>query len=92
MTIVLSFVLATMVTVGGTSHGPARGIRNSGFYRIISFFPYMIPAIIIGIMWSQMFDPCAGLLNGILSSSGSTSSTATPGSVTRAPPCRCRCS
>ena len=66
VTVVLSFVLATMVTVGGTSHGQARGIRNSNFYRVISFFPYTIPAIIIGILWSQMFDPSAGLLNGIL--------------------------
>ena len=70
VTVVLSFVLATMVTVGGTTHGAARGIRNSGFYRVISFFPYTIPAIIIGILWSQMFDPSAGLLNGILTELG----------------------
>ena len=70
VTVVLSFVLATMVTVGGTTHGAARGIRNSNFYRVISFFPYTIPAIIIGILWSQMFDPSAGLLNGILTKLG----------------------
>ena len=70
VTVVLSFVLATMVTVGGTTHGAARGIRNSNFYRVISFFPYTIPAIIIGILWSQMFDPSAGLLNGVLTKLG----------------------
>ena len=70
VTVVLSFVLATMVTVGGTTHGAARGIRNSNFYRVISFFPYTIPAIVIGILWSQMFDPSAGLLNGILTKLG----------------------
>jgi N-acetylglucosamine transport system permease protein len=70
VTVVLSFVLATMVTVGGTSHGAARGIRNSNFYRVISFFPYTIPAIIIGLLWGQMFDPSSGLLNGVLTKLG----------------------
>ena len=70
VTVVLSFLLATMVTVGGTTHGAARGIRASNFYRVISFFPYTIPAIIIGILWSQMFDPSAGLVNGILTKLG----------------------
>ncbi|GHD41407.1 sugar ABC transporter permease [Mycetocola manganoxydans] len=65
ITIVLSLILATMVTVGGPSHGPIRGLRNSSFYRVVSFFPYVIPAIIIGILWSQIYTP-GGLLNGIL--------------------------
>lgn len=70
VTIVLSFALATMVTVGGSSHGAVRGLRNSGFYRVVSFFPYTVPAIIIGILWTQMYDPSAGLINGILTGIG----------------------
>ena len=70
VTVVLSFVLATMVTVGGTTQGAARGIGHSNFYRVISFFPYTIPAIIIGLLWGQMFDPSAGLLNGVLTKVG----------------------
>ena len=70
VTIVLSLALATMVTIGGSSHGAVRGLRNSSFYRVVSFFPYTIPAIIIGILWSQMFDPSAGLLNGVLTKLG----------------------
>jgi N-acetylglucosamine transport system permease protein len=65
VTIVLALALATLVTVGGPSHGPIRGLRNSSFYRVVSFFPYVIPAIIIGILWSQIYNP-AGLLNGLL--------------------------
>ncbi|RLQ82838.1 carbohydrate ABC transporter permease [Mycetocola zhadangensis] len=65
VTIVLALALASLVTVGGPSHGPIRGLRNSSFYRVVSFFPYVIPAIIIGILWSQIYDP-AGLLNGLL--------------------------
>ena len=70
VTVVLSFALATMVTVGGSSHGNVRGLRGSSFYRVISFFPYTVPAIIIGLIWAQMYDPSSGLLNGILTGIG----------------------
>src|SRR5664280_3551928 len=46
--IVLSLALATLVTVGGSGTGQIRGIKGAGFYRIISFFPYAVPAIAIG--------------------------------------------
>ncbi|GAA4048992.1 sugar ABC transporter permease [Arthrobacter methylotrophus] len=70
ITIILSLVLATLVTVGGGSRGQIKGLRNSSFYRVVSFFPYTIPAIAIGIMWGQIYDPSGGLLNGILTSLG----------------------
>jgi N-acetylglucosamine transport system permease protein len=70
VTVVLSFALATMVTVGGASHGAARGLRFSSFYRVISFFPYTIPAIVIGLIWGQTYDPSNGLLNGLLTGIG----------------------
>lgn len=70
VTIVLSLVLASLVTVGGSSHGQVRGLRNSSFYRVVSFFPYVIPAIAIGIMWSQIYDPSNGILNGVLTAVG----------------------
>ena len=37
--------------------GGIRGLRNSGFYRVVSFFPYTVPAIVIGIIWAQIYDP-----------------------------------
>lgn len=70
VTIVLAFILASLLTVSGSSRGQTRGLKASGFYRTTSFFPYVIPAIIIGIMWSQIYDPSNGLLNGILTSIG----------------------
>jgi N-acetylglucosamine transport system permease protein len=70
VTIVLAFTLATMITVGGSSGGAVRGLRYASFYRIISFFPYAIPAIIIGLLWAQLFDPSSGLLNGLLTKLG----------------------
>lgn len=70
VTVVLSLILASLVTVGGSSHGNVRGLRNSSFYRVISFFPYVIPGIIVGIMWKQILDPSNGLVNGVLTGVG----------------------
>jgi N-acetylglucosamine transport system permease protein len=36
----------------------------------VSFFPYTIPAIVIGLIWSQMFDPSSGLINAVLTRIG----------------------
>ena len=69
VTLTLSFALASLLTVGGTMKGQTRGLKASGFYRTVSFFPYVIPAIVIAIMWNQIYDPSNGLLNGILTGS-----------------------
>jgi N-acetylglucosamine transport system permease protein len=70
VTIVLALAIATVVTVGGPSRGNIRGIRASGFYRVVSFFPYCVPAIVIGLIWAQVYDPSAGLLNATLTKLG----------------------
>lgn len=70
VTIVIALIIASVVTVGGPSKGNVRGIRGAGFYRTVSFFPYCIPAIVIGLIWAQVYDPSSGLLNGFLTSIG----------------------
>lgn len=70
VTISIALAFATMMTIGGSSQGQLRGIRNSSFYRVVSFFPYVIPAIVIGLIWSQIFGPSSGLLNGVLTRVG----------------------
>lgn len=70
ITVILSLILATLVTIGGSSRGQISGLKGAGFYRVISFFPYVVPAVVIGIIWSQIFNPSNGLLNGILTSIG----------------------
>ena len=70
ITLLAAFVIACIVTVGGPSTGQVRGLKGSGFYRVISFFPYAVPAIIIGLIWSQVYDPTRGLLNGVLTDLG----------------------
>ncbi len=70
VTIVLALTVASLVTVGGPNRGNVRGIGGSNFYRVVSFFPYCIPAIVIGLIWAQVYDPNAGALNGILTAIG----------------------
>jgi N-acetylglucosamine transport system permease protein len=70
VTIVLALAIATVVTVGGPTRGNIRGIRGAGFYRVVSFFPYTVPAIVIGLIWAQVYDPSAGILNASLTKVG----------------------
>lgn len=70
VTIVVALVIASVVTVAGPSKGQIRGVGGSGFYRTVSFFPYCIPAIVIGLIWAEVYDPSSGLLNGFLTAIG----------------------
>ncbi|HEY9292479.1 MAG TPA: sugar ABC transporter permease [Microlunatus sp.] len=70
ITLLLAFVLATLVTVGGSSTGQVAGLKRSNLYRIVSFFPYVIPAIVIGLIWAQVFTPTTGLLDAVLDGIG----------------------
>jgi N-acetylglucosamine transport system permease protein len=70
VTIVLALAIAMVVTVGGPTRGRIRGIGGSGFYRVVSFFPYAVPAIVIGLIWAQVYDPSAGILNASLTKVG----------------------
>lgn len=69
-TITIALIFASLVTVAGSNRGSVRGLNNSGFYRIVSFFPYVIPAVVIGLIWAQIYDPSSGLLNGVLTKLG----------------------
>lgn len=69
-TLGLAYALACVVTFGGRSVGTVQGIAGSRFYSTVSFFPYVIPAIVIALMWNQIYDPGAGLLNGLLRAVG----------------------
>jgi N-acetylglucosamine transport system permease protein len=67
VTISLSYALALVVTIGGSTRGGVRGLAGGAFYRIVSLFPYVIPAVVIGILFNFIYNPNGGLLNGILS-------------------------
>ncbi|WP_298805839.1 carbohydrate ABC transporter permease [uncultured Pseudokineococcus sp.] len=70
LVMVASFALACLLTFGGSTAGSVKGLRGTAFYRVVSFFPYVVPAIVIGIIWAQVYDPSGGLLNGVLTGVG----------------------
>jgi N-acetylglucosamine transport system permease protein len=70
VTLTAALAIAVVVTTAGPSTGQVRGLNGSGFYRVVSFFPYAVPAIVIGLLWAQVYDPAAGLFNGILTGIG----------------------
>ena len=70
VTLTIALIFASLVTVGGPSTGAVRGLRHSSVYRVVSFFPYVVPAIVIGLIWSAIYDPNSGLLNGVLTRLG----------------------
>lgn len=67
-----AFLIAFTVTAGGPFVGAIRGLKGGGFHRVIAFFPYTIPSIVIGLIWAQVYDPTRGLLNGVLTGIGMT--------------------
>jgi N-acetylglucosamine transport system permease protein len=71
VTILISLTFAALFTQGGD------GVRGAGFYRVVFFFPQIISAVIVGILWSYIYSPNIGLLNGVLRALGLDSLTRT---------------
>lgn len=55
-----------------------QGIRGAGFFRVTFFFPQVMSAIIVGVLWSFVYHPTIGLLNGALGILGFQSMTSFP--------------
>ncbi len=45
-------------------------VRFSSFYRVTFFFPQVMPVVAIGILWSFVYHPTIGILNGTLKTLG----------------------
>ena len=60
--IALLFAALTTQKVGG--------LRGSGFYRFVFFAPEVMSAVVIGVLWSFVYHPTMGLLNGVLDVTG----------------------
>ncbi len=70
-TILVALAFAALFTQGGT------GIMGSGFYRVVYFFPQVISAVIVGILFQYVYNPRYGLLNTTLEKMGLESLTRT---------------
>lgn len=53
-----AIILALLIT---NSRLPERN-----FYRIMLFFPSVIPAVIVNVLWMSVYNPNMGILNGVL--------------------------
>lgn len=60
ITISLALFFAALFTQGG------QGVPGANFYRVVFFFPQVMAVAIIGILWSFVYNPNFGLLNGFL--------------------------
>lgn len=50
----------------------SRGIRLKGLHRTMSYFPVTLSAVVIGFVWSMIYDYNYGLLNNLLRLAGLT--------------------
>ena len=65
-TIGLALLFASLFTQGGKG----QGVFGASFYRITFFFPQVISAVIVGILFTYVYSPNNGLLNGLLRAVG----------------------
>lgn len=61
----LALLFAALVTYGGSA-GRTEGVAGSRFYRLLFFFPYIIPMVVVGVLWRFLYDPNLGILDSFL--------------------------
>ncbi|GAA2759208.1 carbohydrate ABC transporter permease [Actinopolymorpha rutila] len=66
VTLALALVFATLLTRGGTG-GAREGLFGSRFYRVVYFFPQVIPVVIVAILFQFIYSTQGGLLQQTLS-------------------------
>ncbi len=64
-TLVPALLFATLLTRGGTG-GTRNGLFGSKFYRVVFFFPQVLPLVIVGIMFQFIYSTDNGLLQQLL--------------------------
>ena len=64
-TLALALVFATLVTRGGAG-GVRRSLPGAGVYRVIYFFPQVIPVVVSAILFQFIYTPGNGLLAQLL--------------------------
>ncbi|MDG4788457.1 sugar ABC transporter permease [Micromonospora sp. WMMD1102] len=71
LTIALGLFFASMLNMGGR-RGTAGvvGVRGSGAYKLIYFFPQVLSVVIIALLWKEVYHPNNGLLNATLRAVG----------------------
>jgi N-acetylglucosamine transport system permease protein len=58
--IVFIFAVALAVLITNSK------LKERNFYRIMLFFPSVVPAVIVNVLWISIFNPNIGILNSLL--------------------------
>lgn len=61
LTLVLSYMLAVLVN---------KSLPGIKVFRVFYYMPCVIPAVVSGLLWKDMYDPTFGFCNGILQKMG----------------------
>jgi N-acetylglucosamine transport system permease protein len=72
VTVLLGLFFASMLNVGRRGRSGISGVRGSGVYKIVYFFPQVLSVAIIGVLFKYVFAPteAGGILNGLLNAVG----------------------
>jgi len=62
VTLTMSVILAVLSTQGK--------FRESSLYRVVFFFPSVLSLVVIGIVWSSIYNPNIGIINTFLEAVG----------------------
>lgn len=71
-----SLLLAALSIVGQLVPGIilalilARGVKGEGFFRTVFFIPVVMSSVVIGQLWTMIYNPSYGLLNTLLKNIG----------------------
>ncbi|MCA6090570.1 sugar ABC transporter permease [Streptomyces sp. SCA3-4] len=72
VTLGLGLFFAFMLNVGGRrrKNAAVAGVRGSGFYKIVYFFPQVLSIAIVALLFQFAYNPNSGALNSFLSAIG----------------------
>jgi N-acetylglucosamine transport system permease protein len=73
VTLAIALFLSFMINVGGRRRkgGPViSGVRGSGFYKIVYFFPQVLSIAIVALLFQFAYNPNSGAINSALSAVG----------------------
>ena len=65
--------LAPLVLGGGIAVLLWSGVRGTPFYRTVFFAPFVLPSIVVAMVWGWIYDPVYGWLSRLLGDIGLTS-------------------
>lgn len=68
----IATVPLTLVAALGLAIVLNQKIRGRGFFRTISFFPYVASLVAVAAVWNMIFSPGAGIINVLLTNLGVT--------------------